>query len=51
MGLDDAYGPVIEDLTELGLLEWRGGALRLTPEGQLLGNEVSSVFWSTTPPV
>ena len=44
VGLDDAYGPVIEDLTELGLLEWRGGALRLTPEGQLLGNEVFQRF-------
>ncbi len=44
VGLDDAYGPVIEDLTELGLLEWRGGGLRLTPEGQLLGNEVFQRF-------
>ena len=34
------YGKQVEELTDLGLIEQRDGALRLTPQGRPLGNEV-----------
>ncbi len=43
-GIADAFpGPTAECI-ELGLLEWAGGALRLTEGGRLLGNEAFSRF-------
>lgn len=43
-GITDAFpGPTAECI-ELGLLEWAGGALRLTEDGRLLGNEAFSRF-------
>ncbi len=51
----DAYGPIITETQGDGLLEWAeqsdgpddgmGRALRLTPRGQLLGNEVFARFF------
>jgi oxygen-independent coproporphyrinogen-3 oxidase len=50
--LEDAYGPVIAETRSDGLLEWSdqadgraGRALRLTPRGRLLGNEVFTRFF------
>ena len=49
--LEDAYGPVIAETQGDGLLEWSdqadgsGRALRLTPRGRLLGNEVFARFF------
>jgi oxygen-independent coproporphyrinogen-3 oxidase len=40
-----AYGDTIADLTTLGLLETTADALRLTPRGLLLGNEVFARFF------
>jgi oxygen-independent coproporphyrinogen III oxidase len=37
--LMSAYGPQVEELETLGLLERVDGCLRLTPRGRLLGNE------------
>ena len=34
------YGKQVDDLTVLGLIELRDGALRLTSKGRPLGNEV-----------
>ena len=43
-GIADAFpGPAAECI-DLGLLEWAGGALRLTERGRLLGNEAFSRF-------
>ncbi|MEK7777098.1 MAG: radical SAM family heme chaperone HemW, partial [Chloroflexota bacterium] len=42
--LRQVYGPQIEEMEQLGLLEWRQGWLRLTPRGRLLGNEVFQRF-------
>jgi oxygen-independent coproporphyrinogen-3 oxidase len=42
--LDDAYGPAIEELTTVGLVERTGGGLRLTPRGLLLANDVIARF-------
>ena len=44
VGLNEAYGPVIEEMAGFGLLERSGDIIRLTPEGQLLGNEVFQQF-------
>ncbi len=41
----DIYGEVIGGLADDGLLEVSGGAIRLTPRGRLLGNEVFSRFF------
>ena len=38
--LASVYGEQVEELTALGLVEQRDGALRLTPQGRPLGNEV-----------
>jgi oxygen-independent coproporphyrinogen-3 oxidase len=38
--LDEAYGEVLTGMTMTGLLERENGALRLTPRGRLLANEV-----------
>ncbi|MXW31008.1 MAG: radical SAM family heme chaperone HemW [Chloroflexi bacterium] len=43
-GIANAFpGPTAECI-DLGLLEWAGGALRLTEDGRLLGNEAFSRF-------
>ncbi|MDO8750035.1 MAG: radical SAM family heme chaperone HemW [Dehalococcoidia bacterium] len=44
VGLRERYGPQIDELEQLGLLEWRQSWLRLTPRGRLLGNEVFQRF-------
>jgi len=38
------FGPQIDELTSLGLLEERDGRLRLTPRGRLLANQVFCRF-------
>ncbi len=46
-GLEEVFGPQIQRLTGLGLLEWAGPdreSLRLTPRGRLLGNQVFMEF-------
>ncbi len=43
--LFDVYTEVISDLNGLGLIETGDGAVRLTPRGRLLGNEVFSRFF------
>lgn len=40
-----AYPDAIAELTTLGLLETRGGALRLTRQGRMVGNQVFSRFF------
>ena len=43
-GIADAFpGPTLECI-DFGLLEWADGALRLTEDGRLLGNEAFSRF-------
>ncbi len=42
--LNDAYGPVIADLTEVGLVERTESGVRLTPRGLLLANDVIARF-------
>lgn len=44
VSLDEAYGPVIRELTQLGLLSWQAGRLRLTARARLLGNQVFARF-------
>jgi oxygen-independent coproporphyrinogen-3 oxidase len=38
--LREVFGQEIDELLRLGLLEWAGDSLRLTPHGRLLGNQV-----------
>jgi oxygen-independent coproporphyrinogen-3 oxidase len=40
VGLDEVYGPVVEETASLGLLERENGRVRLTERGRLLANEV-----------
>ena len=42
--LGDVFGDEIESLIKLGLLTWNANALRLTPRGRLLGNQVFMHF-------
>ena len=42
--LMDAFGAAIQELEEIGLLQWNGDRLSLTPRGRLLGNEVFQRF-------
>jgi oxygen-independent coproporphyrinogen-3 oxidase len=45
--LEDVYGNQINELIQVGLLEWATGtekSLRLTPKGRLLGNQVFMRF-------
>lgn len=44
MDLRELYGPQIEELVELGLLEIDRERIRLSPRGRLLGNEVFQRF-------
>ena len=39
-----AFGPLIDELADAGLLESDGDGIRLTPRGRLLGNEVFGRF-------
>ncbi|MBF8267272.1 MAG: oxygen-independent coproporphyrinogen oxidase [Dehalococcoidia bacterium] len=43
--LSSVYGEQVQDVTSLGLVEQAEGALRLTPRGRLLGNEVFLRFF------
>ncbi len=43
-GIAEAFPAATADCIDLGLLEWAGGALRLTERGRLLGNEAFSRF-------
>ena len=40
MGLDEAFGVALTECEALGLVEYDGGRVRLTPHGRLLSNEV-----------
>lgn len=42
--LNEVYGPSLEELVELGLIEINGKRVRLTRRGRLLGNEVFERF-------
>lgn len=42
--LQTAYQDQLSELQEIGLLEWHGESLVLTPQGRLLGNEVFHRF-------
>ncbi|MFT9848616.1 radical SAM family heme chaperone HemW [Aneurinibacillus sp. REN35] len=44
MTLKDAFGSIIDELTEMGLLAWTNGYLHLTKRGIPLGNEVFARF-------
>ena len=39
-GIQETYGPAVDQLREIGLLHWQDSGLVLTPRGRLLGNEV-----------
>mgnify|MGYP001406386617 CR=1 FL=1 len=43
--LSDVYTDVLPELHELGLIETKAGAIKLTDRGRLLGNEVFSRFF------
>ena len=45
----EAYPDDVADLAALGLLETSDGALKLTPRGRMLGNEVFSRFLAAEP--
>ncbi len=42
--LEQVFAPQIQRLTAMGLVEWNGERLRLTPRGRLLGNRVFREF-------
>jgi oxygen-independent coproporphyrinogen-3 oxidase len=44
MGISEAFPREVDELTHLGLLEWRGSYLRLTPRARLIGNQVFMRF-------
>lgn len=44
VSLEEAYGPIIRELSEQGLLSWQAGRLRLTARARLLGNRVFARF-------
>jgi len=44
VNLEDLFNQPITRFSELGLLEWAGDNLRLTPRGRLLGNQVFMEF-------
>ena len=39
-GLMDVYPEELQDLVDIGLLEWKGDSIKLTMRGRLLGNRV-----------
>ena len=43
-GLMDVYGVELQDLVNVGLLEWNTDSIRLTRRGRLLGNQVFMRF-------
>ena len=47
--LRDAFGPTISRLAARGLVAWCGDALRLTPAGLMLGNQVFAEFLPDEP--
>lgn len=42
--MKEVFAGAIKEMTERGLLEEKGGSLRLTREGRFLGNEVFEAF-------
>jgi len=44
LSLDEAYGEVLAELVEQGLVERSDGRVRLTPRGRMLGNRVFERF-------
>lgn len=44
LDLGEMYGPVLQRLVGLGLLEWDGARARLSARGRLLGNQVFGEF-------
>jgi len=44
VGLAEAFGPTIDDLAALGLLERDAGRVRLTPRGLMVANDVCARF-------
>ncbi len=44
VALTDRFGPQIDELVGMGLLDWDGQRLRLTARGTLLANDVCSRF-------
>jgi oxygen-independent coproporphyrinogen-3 oxidase len=44
LSLEAVFGPDIDELVSLGLLEWSDGSLRLTRRGRLVGNQVFMRF-------
>ena len=44
VGIAEAFPGAVRECRDLGLVEWAGGALRLTDEGRLLGNEAFERF-------
>lgn len=42
--LDAAFGPTLQQLVQIGLLQWDGRRTRLTVKGRLLGNQVFGAF-------
>ena len=44
VGMESVFGPEIQRLTSVGLLETADGHLRLTQRGRLLGNEAFAAF-------
>lgn len=49
VGLREVFGPTIERLAARGLIAWNAGALRLTPAGLMLGNQVFAEFLPDEP--
>lgn len=44
VALTEAFGVGIDELVAIGLLDWNGHRLRLTPRGVLLANDVCATF-------
>lgn len=44
VGLHNHFGPQIDELVDVGMLDWDGVRLRLTPRGTLLANDVCARF-------
>jgi len=44
IAMEEIFGPTLAELIELGLLEQDAAAVRLTPRGRMLGNQVFARF-------
>ncbi len=49
VSLREVFGPTIERMAARGLIAWNAGALRLTPAGLMLGNQVFAEFLPDEP--